>query len=146
MKNKCVKAKDWLNRNYNAYRQLDADKRMLEIMSNRLGSGVSKYESDGSESHDTDKARARHEDALLDFSAQKEKVEKEERRLIAETVKTREAIGQLEDPAHRAVATDRYINRLKWEDIATLEHISIAQVYRLNLTMLEKMADILKIY
>ena len=146
MKNKCKKAKDWLNRNYNAYRQLEADKRMLEIMKNRLGSGVSKYESDGTESHDSDKARARHEDALLDFSTQKDKVEKEERRLIAETLQTRNAIEQLEDPALKAIATDRYINRLKWEDIATLEHISSAQVFRLNLTMLEKMADILKIY
>ena len=146
MKNKCKKAKDWLNRNYNAYRQLDADKRMLEVMKNRLGSGVAKYESDGSESHDTDKARARHEDALLDFSTQKDKVEKEERRLIAETMKTKTAIDRLDDPALRAIATDRYINRLKWEDIATLEHISSAQVFRLNLNMLEKMADILEFY
>ena len=146
MKNKCKKAKDWLNRNYNAYRQLDADKRMLEVMKNRLGSGVAKYESDGSESHDTDKARARHEDALLDFSTQKDKVEKEERRLIAETMKTKAAIDRLDDPALRAIATDRYINRLKWEDIATLEHISSAQVFRLNLNMLEKMADILEFY
>ncbi|MBO5971240.1 MAG: hypothetical protein J6S14_22425 [Clostridia bacterium] len=143
MKNKCKRAKDWLNRNFNAYRQLDADKRMLEVMKNRLGSGVARYESDGSESHDSDKARARHEDALLDFSTQKSKVETEERRLIAETMKTKSAIDQLDDPALRAIATDRYINRLKWEDIATLEHISNAQVFRLNLTMLEKMADIL---
>jgi len=146
MKNKYKRAKDWLNRNYNAYRQLDADKRMLEVMKNRLGSGVARYESDGSESHDSDKARARHEDALLDFSTQKDKVEKEERRLFAETVETKAAIDKLDDPALKAIATDRYINRLKWEDIATLEHISSAQVFRLNKTMLEKMADILDFY
>lgn len=146
MKNKCKRAKDWLNRNFNAYRQLDADKRMLEVMKNRLGSGVARYESDGSESHDSDKARARHEDALLDFSTQKDKVEKEERRLFAETVETKAAIDKLDDPALKAIATDRYINRLKWEDIATLEHISSAQVFRLNKTMLEKMADILDFY
>lgn len=146
MKSKCIKAQHWLNRNYNAYRKLEADKRMLEVMKNRLGSGVSKYESDGSESHDTDKARARHEDALLDFSELKGKIEKEERRLFAETVETKAKIDQLDDPTLQAIATDRYINCLKWEDIARLEHISRAQLYRFNTKMLEQMADILKIY
>lgn len=146
MKYKCKRAKEWLNRNFNEHKQLDADRRMLEIMSNRLQSGVARYESDGSECHDPDKSRGRHEDALLDFSTQKAKVEKEERRLVSEMAKTRSAISQLDDPELSALATDRYINRLRWEDIAKLEHISPAQVYRNHLKMLEKMADILKIY
>lgn len=146
MKTICKKAQSWLNRNYNAHKQLDADKRMLEIMENRLQSGVARYESDGTESRDADAAKARHDDALLEYSMQRQKVEKEERRLIREMVKTRNAIDLLDDPAQKAVAIDRYINRLRWEDIATLEHVSIAQVYRINATMLEKMADILKIY
>ena len=146
MKTICKKAQSWLNRNYNAHKQLDADKRMLEIMENRLQSGVTRYESDGTESRDADAAKARHDDALLEYSMQRQKVEKEERRLIREMVKTRNAIDLLDDPAQKAIAIDRYINRLRWEDIATLEHVSIAQVYRINATMLEKMADILKIY
>lgn len=144
MKTVCKKAQEWLNRNYNAHKQLDADRRTLEIMENRLQSGVARYQSDGTESHDADAAKTRHDDALLDYSMQKDKVEKEERRLIKETVKTREAIDKLSDPSQKAVAIDRYINRLRWEDIAKLEHVSIAQVYRLNTAMLEKMAEILK--
>ena len=145
MKHSCRLAKNWLNRNFNAYKQLEADQRMLEIILNRLQSGVARYESDGTECHDPDASKARHDDALLEYSELKAKVEKEEKRLVSEAIKTREAISQLSDPAHRAVAVDRYINRLRWEDIATLEHISIAQVYRLNLTMLEKMAEILRL-
>ena len=143
MTDKAYHAKRWLNRNYNDHKQLEADRRMLAIMENRLGSGVARYESDGTESHDPDKSRARHEDALLDFSTQREKVEKEERKLFSEMNKTREAIDKLEDPELIAIATDRYINRLPWGDISKLEHISVAEAYRLNLKMLEKMADIL---
>ena len=144
MKNEAYRAKNWLNRNYNLSRQLEADQRMLEIMSNKLGSGVARYESDGSESHDPDRAKARHDDALLEYSIQKDKVEKEARRLMTEDLKTRQAIAELSDPTHRAIAIDRYINRLKWEAIAALEHRSVAQVYRDHKQMLEKMADILR--
>ena len=143
MTDKAYHAKKWLNRNFNDHKQLEADRRMLEIMENRLGSGVARYETDGSNSRDPDKSRARHEDALLDVSAQREKVDKEERKLMAEINKTREAIGKLEDPELIAIATDRYINRLPWGDISKLEHVSIAEAYRLHLKMLEKMADIL---
>lgn len=144
MTNDCYKAKEWLNRNYLFSRQLEADLRMLEIMSDRLGSGVAKYESDGSESHDPDGARARHDDALLEYSTQRQKVEKEAVRLSLEDSKTRKAISELSDPTHQAIAIDRYINRLRWEDVAKVEHISIAQVFRLHLSMLEKIAVVLK--
>lgn len=144
MKKVCERAQNWLNRNFNAHKQLEADLRMLEIMENRLQSGVARYDNDGTGSRDTDAARARHDDALLEYSLQKEKVEKEQRRLVKEMAKTRRMIDLLDDPLHKALAIDRYINRLKWEDIAKLEHVSIAQVYRHKLTMLEKMAEILK--
>lgn len=144
MKNEAFRAKNWLNRNFQLSRQLEADQRMLEIMSNRLGSGVARYESDGSESHDPDRAKARHDDALLEYSIQKDRVEKEALKLAEEDLKTRKAIAELSDPTHRALAVDRYINRLKWESIAALEHRSVAQVYRDHKTMLERMADILR--
>lgn len=144
MKNEAYRAKTWLNRNYQLSRQLEADQRMLEIMLNRLQSGVARYESDGSESHDPDRAKTRHDDALLEYSIQRDKVEKEARKLNREDMKTRKAIGELSDPLLRALATDRYINRLKWEAVAALEHRSIAQIYRDHKTMLERMAEILR--
>lgn len=143
MTDRAYQAKNWLNRNYHLSRQVEADQRMLELLNNRLGSGVAKYESDGSESHDSDAARARHEDTLLEYSQLKEKLEKESIILVQETAKTRKAIDELGDPALKALAVDRYINRLRWEDISKLEHISIAQVFRINEKMLEEMSHIL---
>lgn len=144
MTNEAYKAKQWLNRNYNDARRYEADLRMLEVMSNRLQSGVSKYETDGTQSHDPDAAKTRHDDALLEYSMQKAKVEKEGKTILLEMAKTRRAIAELSDPAHQAVAIDRYINRLRWQDIAALEHISAAQVHRVHQAMLERMAVILR--
>ena len=46
MTNRAYRAKLWLNRNYNLNKQVEADQRMLEILQDRLGNGVAKYESD----------------------------------------------------------------------------------------------------
>ena len=83
MRDDCYQAKLWLNRNYYSSRQLDADKRMLSIIENKLGSGVAKYENDGT-GGDPDAARARHEDTLLEYSDLRKKIEHEERELPAE--------------------------------------------------------------
>ncbi len=139
------RTKERLNRVYYMSRQLEADERMLEVLGQRLAPGAAKYESDGTESHDPDAARARHEDNLLDYSIQVAKVEKLRGAVIAATVETREAIERLSDCEEKSIAIDRYINRLRWEDISKVEHISIAKVYRLNSSALNKLADILKI-
>lgn len=144
MSDECYQTKLWLNRNYNKAKQLEADKRMLEVMTVRLGKAVATYETDGSEHHDPDQSRAKHEDALLDYSEQKKKVEKEERELMQGMTATREAIDRLSDPREQAVAIDRYINRLKWNDIAKLEHFSLAQIHRIHAKMLENMSKIRK--
>ena len=138
------RADQWLNRNYNLHLELEADLRKLAKLQNRLGSGVAKYESNGTESHDPDAAKARHDDTLLEYSEQMARVEKEQHNLRLESLKTREAIDKLTDPAHRAIAIDRYLNYMKWEAIAKAEHISNAEVYRRKELMLEKMAEILK--
>ena len=143
MRDDCYQAKLWLNRNYYAWRQLDADKRMLSIIENKLGSGVANYQNDGT-GGDSDAARARHEDTLLEYSEMRAKIEREERELLQEMQKTRRAIDRLEDDDCKAVAIDRYISRLKWNDIADLEHISRAQLFRVHGKMLEQMAEILK--
>ena len=107
------KAQAWLNRNHKLYLDFEADLRTLEIMSGRLGSGVAQYESDGTEAHDADASRARHEDALLDYSAQRSKVEKLKAKIEEETTRTQSMIDQMSEPELRAVAKDRYINCLR---------------------------------
>lgn len=137
-------AERWLNRNYNFIQQVEADKRMLTILTNRLESSVSKYETDGTDVHDVDQSKQRREDLLLDYSSLKSIVEKEERKLAKELYQTRKMIDKLSKPEYISLAVDRYINRLKWEDISALEHISKSHLYRLRLEMLEEMTEILK--
>ena len=144
MRDDCYQAKLWLNRNYYSSRQLAADRRMLAVIENLLGSGVARYENDGTSSGDSDAARARHEDKLLEYSEQKARVEREERELAAEMLKTRRAIEKLEEEDLKTVATERYINLRKWRDIEELIHISRAQLFRVHEKMLEKMADIIR--
>ena len=144
MRDECYQAKLWLNRNYYSSRQLDADRRMLAVIENVVNSAVARYESDGTSSGDSDAARHRHEDKLLEYSEQLERVERESRELAEEMLKTRRAIDKLEDEDHRAVAIERYINRQKWNDIADIIHISRAQLFRVHDKMLEQMAKILK--
>ena len=137
-------AERWLNRNYNFIQQVEADKRMLTILTNRLESSVSKYETDGTDVHDVDQSKQRREDLLLDYSSLKAIVEKEERKLAKELYQTRKMIDKLSKPEYISLAVDRYINRLKWEDISALEHISKSHLYRLRHEMLEEMTEILK--
>lgn len=144
MNDEMREAKKWLNKPFYLAKELEANKRTLEIMESRLGANVSKYESDGTENHDPEQAKARHDDALLDYSMQRATVEKKERQYNAEMTKRRKAIEELSDPAHRAIAVDRYLNMLRWEDVAKVEHISLAQVYRVNRAMLERMVYVLR--
>lgn len=137
-------AEDWLNRNYNLFNQVEAGKRMLAILSNRLEASVSQYETDGTNVHDVDKSKQRREDLLLDYSSLKASVEKDEKKLIEGLALTRQKIDLLSKPEYISLAIDRYINRLKWEDISALEHISKSHLYRLRLEMLEEMTEILR--
>ena len=139
------RAEQWLNRNYNLHLELEADIRRLKKLSERLGSGVAKYESDGTESHDPDAAKARHDDTLLEYSEQMARVEREQSVLRLENEKTRAEIDKLPDAGLRALAIDRYINCMKWEAIEKAEHISNSEIYRRRLRMLAQMAEILKV-
>lgn len=144
MRDECFEAKMWLNRYYYQTKKLDAAKRKLEALENKLGSGVARYENDGTESKDADAARQRHEDTLLDYSQQKDTVEQLERKhdeIFRTTIK---AISELDDSDHQLIALDRYIHRLKWNDIAEVEHLGRATVFRIHGRMLEKMVKILR--
>ena len=144
MKARYRKTQQWLNRNFGLHCKYEAELRNLRKLENQLGSGVARYESDGTEGHDADAARHRHEDALLSYSEQRNRVESLERILAQGMDKTRAEIEKLKDLELQAVAIDRFINCMKWEEIAEAMHVSKAQVYRLNERMLEEMADILQ--
>ena len=143
MKDECYKAKQWLRRAHKFALRVEADARMLEILANRVGSGVAKYENTGA-SVDREDAKKRKEDDLLRYSEQRALVEQEQIQLINEMTITRQYIREIHDPTLECIAIDRYINRLSWDDVIRLSHYSRAQVFRYHLKMLEEMAKILQ--
>ena len=143
MKDECYKTKQWLRRAHKFALKVEADKRMLEILANRVNSGVAKYESDGA-SVDREDARQKKEDALLSYSDQRALVEREQLQLIAEMTQTRKYIRQIGDPVLESIALNRYVNRLGWDDVIKLANYSRAQVFRLHLKMLEELAEFLR--
>ena len=143
MKNECYQAKQWLKRAHKFALRVEADARMLEILANRVNSGVAKYENTGA-SVDREDARKRKEDDLINYSAQRALVEKEQIQLIKEMTATRQIIRLIQDPLLESIAINRYINRLNWDDVIKLTNYSRAQVFRYHLRMLEELAKILQ--
>lgn len=143
MTDECFKAKKWLRRAHKFALRVEADARMLEILANRINSGVAKYENDGA-SVDREDAKKRKEDDLLSYSEQRALVEQEQIELINEMTQSRQIIRQINDPTLESIAINRYINRLSWDDVVRLTHYSRAQVFRYHLRMLEELAKILQ--
>ena len=143
MTDECYKAKQWLRRAHKFALRVEADARMLEVLSNRINSGVAKYENDGA-SVDRDTAKKRKEDDLLSYCEQRQRVEAEQLQLIAEMTRSRQIIKEIDDPVLESIAINRYINRLCWEDVIKLSHYSRAQDFRYHLRMLEEVAKVLQ--
>lgn len=143
MTDECFRTKQWLRRAHKFALKVEADKRMLEILANRINSGVANYENTGA-SIDREDARKNKEDALLTYSEQRERVEREQLQLIEEMRQTRKYIRQIGDPVLESIAENRYVNRLGWDDVIKLANYSRAQVFRLHLKMLEELAEVLK--
>lgn len=143
MKKECYDAKQWLKRTHKLALRVEADKRFLEILADRINQAVAKYETDGTAT-DRDSARKRREDEMLEYTEQRDHVEQEQLELIAEMTKTRNIVKSLNDPTLEAVAVNRYVNRLQWDDIIKLTHYSRSQVFRFHLKMLEELAKVLQ--
>ena len=143
MTDECYKAKQWLRRAHKFALRVEADARMLDVLSNRINSGVAKYENDGA-SIDRETAAKRKEDDLLSYCEQRQRVEAEQLQLIEEMTASRKIIKEIHDPVLESIAIDRYINRLCWEDVIKLSHYSRAQVFRYHLKMLEEVAKVLQ--
>lgn len=142
MTDEAYAAKQWLRRIHYLALRVEASERTLEVLQNRIDGGVAKYENTGA-TVDRDQARKKHEDQMLDYVEQSEKLSKERHKLNREIVKTRKVIKKIGDPELEAIATNRYIFRLNWSDVVKISHFSRAQVFRYHLKMLDKVAAIL---
>lgn len=151
MTDRAYRAKEWLTRNDGLKEELDAEYDTLLVMSGRVNSAVAAYETDGSNHRDIEAAKARHEDALLDFSSQMERIQKKQLKLIVELNKTQDVIDQIEHKTSRgdygalfrAIAKRRYVVGQKWPEIAKLVNRSEQQLLKDNAKICELVADIL---
>ena len=142
MTDKAYKAKCWLNRNYNEYKKVEAERRVLETIEDRLFRGTASYYNDGTQGN-ADASNKRREDNLIEYTEQRAKLDKAVRALARKTQETRAVIEKLEDPTHQAIAIDRYIARLPWKRIMILEHVSRATLFRHHDKLLNEVGDIL---
>lgn len=142
MTDEAMRAKNWLNRSYDLYRRLNSDRKLLEVIEARLNPAVASYKVRDNET-DSETARKNHEAIQDEYTIQKKLVEAEETVLTFEDDKTKRKIDLLPEP-HRSIATRRYLNRLKWSEIAIVENYSEQHCKRLNKEMLQLMAEILR--
>ena len=141
MTNEQYTAKNWLMRLNDYAHKVDAERRALEVLQNRLYKGVSNYEGNTGRK-DPLSARAAHEDALIEYSEQAARIEKAQKEYIAELTITREVLEAL--PVElQALAIDRYINGYKWGYLEKVYPYSSAELYRQNNIILEHVAEIL---
>lgn len=151
MTDRAYRAKEWLTRNDGLREELEAEYDTLLVMSGRVNSAVAAYETDGSNHRDIEAAKARREDALLDFSSQMERIQKKQLKLIEEMNKTQDVIDQIEyrtsrgdyGALFRAIAKRRYVAGQKWPEIVKLVNRSEQQLNRDNAIICELVADIL---
>ena len=143
MTDECYDAKQWLKRVHVIAVRVESNERMLEVLQDKVNQAVAKYENSGA-AVDREQANKRKEEEMLEYVEQQEKVERSRNLLSKETHKVRYVISKIEDATLEEIATNRYINRLSWNDVIRISNYSRAQVFRYHLHILEKVARILR--
>ena len=143
MTDECYEAKQWMRRVHVIAKRVESNERMLEVLENRVNAAVAKYENSGA-TVDREQAQKRRDDELLEYCEQKAKVERSRNLLSKETHKVRRVISKVDEPILEEILTNRYINRLAWNDVVRISNYSRAQVFRFHGQGLEKVARILK--
>ena len=132
-------AKLWLNRAEVLGRRVEVERRTLEVIQSKL-CGVSNYEQ--RPKADGLKAMEAHENALIDYSLQRQRLERAQAAYIDAVKETHEVIEELPEQ-YKPLAIDRYINGLKWEKLEELHNYSASQLYEHNKKILDYVAQIL---
>ena len=129
--------------NLQSYEQkVKAERRTLGKLQARISRTVSSYET-GSRRGDAVTAQASHENALLDFSMQCERVEKAQRKYLQAVADTQKVIDAI-SPELQPLAIDRYINGLKWDRLEIIYNYGRSQLFEHNKKILAQAAEIMK--
>lgn len=135
-------AKNWLLRLSDLSKKVEAERRTLEMLEAKLYKGVSSYDC----IHyriDPSQAQANHEDNLLSFSFQLQRVEQAQNKYLHELEITQNVMEELPDML-AALLTDRYINGIKWQKLLDVYHYEKTQLFEYNAKALELLAKVLE--
>ena len=137
------KAKRWLMGYKHIYKQVQSDRKLLEVLASKVNRCVAAYETDGSSGHDVEISKHNREDALLDYANQRDKLESEESELLRKTVEVLQIIWQLPESCHKDICRCIYLEGKKWEEAQDELHISKSTLDRKHREMLTELAKIL---
>lgn len=135
-------AKNWLLRLSDLSKKVEAERRTLEMLEAKLYKGASSYDC----IHyriDPSQAQANHEDNLLSFSFQLQRVEQAQNKYLHELEITQNVMEELPDML-AALLTDRYINGIKWQKLLDVYHYEKTQLFEYNAKALELLAKVLE--
>jgi len=137
------RAQNWLYRLQDYEQIYNAEKNTLETLHAKLYGGVSKYENTGRGASDPILSQAARNDALIAFSLQAEKMERAHAEYIKQLQITQSVIDKL-PPQYRALATDKYINRKKQEELEEIYHYGHTRLTYFCGVILSHIAEILE--
>lgn len=138
-----LRAQNWLYRLQDYEQIYKAEKNTLETLHARLYGGVAKYDNTGRGASDPILSQAARNDALIAFSMQAEKMERAHAEYIKQLQITQSVIDKL-PPQYRALATDKYINRKKQEELEEIYHYGHTRLTYFYGVILKNVAAILE--
>lgn len=145
MTDAAYKAKLWLEQLSDFYADAEKTRREIELIESRINCAVSSYEHTGAGRADLIVRQQQHEDALLNYSVKREEYERKYMRFVKQEFACMILFEQLGNRLHGLILFDRYINRIKFDDMPKLKRYEIKkrQIYRTFTDALEELAPLL---
>ena len=137
-------SKDWLNRDFSYYREIEALQQKAELMENDINRCVGGYEASEIQRPDYSGIRESKMSALADL---KNLLEAKTREMSASDMETIRVIDKLSgENSHneKSVLIYRYVNRQQWKTIARDMQLSEAKCYEIHDLALEDISPIIK--
>lgn len=129
MNDRQKEARDWLNRNYIEWKELQKLKQRLELSESMLSNGVSRLTKNEIQ---VDHAGNSQEEKLIETSFLRQQVEERLASLDRADALTIEIIGTITDAEQRLILISRYILRDSWNKIERDMNYSRRSLFRLH--------------
>ena len=134
MTDKQAAAKDWLNRNFNAYEEVRALKMKLREMRAGAGNLTSRAEEVKVQKQPNPKAIENEILAIVEFA---NIIQQKEKTIFASDLETARVINELSEVKEKTILIYRYLCFLPWEQIAKRMNFSVNYCQELHMRALD---------